>query len=164
MRGVARYPRQKDGTMALERIIEISPAFDERDADPKKNYGIHGVEMRWVVKGEKGAIQFLLYTNWHLPHVQKELDARAFGDFPHLSCHPMPADIGYHALEPQYEGQDIIQDACPYLNGKPCYYDGSGLQANAVYQTLVAEGGDALWALLEKRYAAHFETETANAL
>jgi hypothetical protein len=62
----------------LERIIEFTPAFDKRDPNPKKNYGVHGVELRFVVKGEAGAVQFLIFTNWHLPHVQKAMVNRAF--------------------------------------------------------------------------------------
>jgi hypothetical protein len=57
----------------LERITEFAPAFDKRDPDPKKNYGIHGVDLRMVLKGEEGAVQFVLFTGWMLPHVAKEL-------------------------------------------------------------------------------------------
>ena len=50
--------------------ITIAPAYDKRNIDPKKNYGgIHGCEMRFVLKGECGAVQFVLYTNWQLPHL-----------------------------------------------------------------------------------------------
>lgn len=77
--------------------VDFSPAFDKRHTDPSKNYGIHGVNMRFVLTGEKGASQFLVYTNWHLPSVSKE----GWSDF---MLEPMGADVGYHAKSPQYEG------------------------------------------------------------
>jgi hypothetical protein len=83
----------------MERIVEFNPAYDKRDSDPSKNYGIHGVNLRMILKGTKGAIQFVVYTNWHLPHVQAELDRR----HDHILCHPMPADLGYHSPTPRYE-------------------------------------------------------------
>lgn len=133
--------------MSLERRFEVQPAFD-RTAE---GYGVHGAEMRWYVIGPQGAIQFVLFTNWHLPHVQARLDARMDSQFPHLSCHPQPADIGYHSFKPRYEGQQILQKNCHLLNAS-CYYDGSSLQAEEFYQTLITKGLDALWEALEKRY------------
>ena len=62
----------------MEKIVKFYPAFDRRK-DPKGNYGIHGVDMRMILKGDKGAVQFVLYTNWHLPHVQEELNLKAIG-------------------------------------------------------------------------------------
>jgi len=38
--------------MKLERIVDFSPAFDKRHKDPKKNYGIGAVLIRFVLKGE----------------------------------------------------------------------------------------------------------------
>lgn len=141
----------------LERLVEFSPAYDLRSSTPGKNYGIHGVDMRMVLKGELGAVQFALYTNWHLPHVEAELDAKKpDAKLPHLLCHPMPADIGYHSPTPRYEGQSVMQDKCGYLDGKPCYYDGSSLQAKEVYEILLRKGGDGVWAELERRYSELF--------
>lgn len=136
--------------------VIVRPAFDRRHAEPSKNYGIHGCDLVFYLHGEKGVIQFLLSTNWHLPHVREELDARTDRQFPHLSCHPLPADIGYHSPVPRYEGHDAIDDACTILDGKPCYYDGSSLMAEDVFRVLVAQGTDGLWAEMERRYTATF--------
>jgi hypothetical protein len=176
-----------DGTREkFERIVEMQPAFDKRDPDPRKNYGIHGVTLRMILKGAEGAVQFVLYTNWQLPHVMEEQLAR--GD--HLFCEPLPADLGYHSPRPMYEGHEpmgakrtkfidndgrfdevyplntldkIIEseptgtfDPCPYLDGKPCYYDGSGLQAERIYNVLLAEGSDGVWRALEEYYRSTF--------
>ena len=136
----------------LQRSVEFSPAFDKRDPNPLKNYGIHGVEMRFVLKGERGAVQFLVYTNWHLPHVMQELAAKRHGADALLSFAPMGADVGYHSPSPQYEGQSLMSESCDYLDGKPCYYDGSGLAAETLLSRLIAEGDEAVWSTLEARY------------
>lgn len=141
----------------MERIIEIIPAFDKRYTTPGKNYGVHGVDMRFVLKGNEGAVQFVLYTNWHLPHVEKELDSRTDIGFPHLSCHPQPADLGYHSPRPVYEGHKVVNDKCPYIDGRPCYYDGSGLNAEEVYKVMVEKGGDAMWKELKDYYDRTFK-------
>ena len=139
--------------MTLERRFEVKPAYD-RTAE---GYGVHGAEMRWFVIGPLGAIQFVLFTNWHLPHVQARFDSRMDREFPHLACHPQPADIGYHSYKPRYEGQPVMKE-CHLLHA-PCYYDGSGLQADDFYKVLITEGLDALWLALERRYAEWLEVE-----
>jgi hypothetical protein len=45
---------------------------------------------------------------------------------------------------------------CPYLDGAPCFYDGSCLAANAMLKVLIAEGGEAVWKQLEERYNDQF--------
>jgi len=39
--------------LLIERIVEFDPAYDERN-NPKGNYGIHGVNLRMILKGSKG--------------------------------------------------------------------------------------------------------------
>lgn len=150
---VVKVKREK-----FERVVEIIPAFDKRHEDPKENYGIHGCDLRMILKGRKGATQFVVFTNWHLPHVQKEFDAkRDFGMVSsHTLCHPMPADVGYHSYTPRYEGQNFTREDCAYLGGKRCYSDGSGLDAYDVYKMLVEKGGEAVWSELERRYHQWF--------
>lgn len=109
-----------------------------------------------VLKGEKGAVQFVVYTGWHLPHVTKELDQKpVYRDRPHLLCHPMPADLGYHSPIPQYEGQRPMEGVCQELGGT-CYYDGSGLNAERVFEVLLREGSDGVWRELEEYYTSVF--------
>lgn len=147
----------------LQRIVEIEPAFDKRSADPKKNYGIHGCNLRMVLKGPDGAVQFLLYTNWQLPHVAKEQDMKILSkagllDYVdlHVTYHPMPADLGYHSRKPQFEDQKSM-GPCEYCDGADCYYDGSGLNAEPVYLKLLEGGSDAVWKELENFYRSIFE-------
>jgi hypothetical protein len=156
----------KKGVHPFERSIEILPAFDKRSHDPHKNFGIHGVEMRFVLQGPRGAVSFLLYTNWQLPHVTRETDARtaakalAGEDIAvdlQAFYHPMAADRGYHSPVPLYEGQRAL-GPCPYLDGAPCYYDGSSLNARIVFEALLREGGEGVWKELEYYYRSALET------
>ena len=138
--------------------IQFKPAYDKRHADPKKNYGVHGVTMRWILKGPLGAIQFVVYTNWQLPHVQAEMNAKLESGRSHACLHnPMPADLGYHSPKPLYEDQSPMSGKCDVLDGK-CYYAGSGLNAEPIFQLLVEKGHEAVWTALEQEYAEQFQT------
>ena len=136
-----------------ERITEWSPAWDKRDDDPKKDCGIHGMNLKFLLKGEKGAIQFVIYTNWMLPKNRRRWDEEVKA---HL-LQPMAADVGYHSPIALYEGQEQITDECPYLDGKPCYYDGSSTYAETVFDRFVTEGENAVWEVLEEEYRQRFE-------
>ena len=145
----------------MKKIIEFKKAFDRRNIDPAKNYGIHGVEIRFILKGDKGAVQFLLFTNWQLPHVTQEMINKPINDRLDIKCMwlPLPADIGYHSPKPLYEGQESITKSCEYLDNKPCYYDVSGLNAERYYNILLEQGGDGLWDAMEEYYNEIFETD-----
>ena len=132
----------------MERIYEIAPAWDKRSSDPSKNYGVHSVEIRMILKGELGATQFAFSTGWYLPEVMAEGRIK--------QRPPMGVDVGYHSPHPQYEGQEVLMEDCPYLDGKPCYYKGSGLQADTLLDTMIRKGGDAVWEELESRYRELF--------
>ena len=140
--------------MMLEKIIEFNPGYDKRDPNPNKNYGIHGMQIRFLLKGEKGATQFLLFTDWYPAHTQEEFFYRPRGSF--YRPQPTGADVGYHSPVPQYEGQETIHDACEYLDGSPCYYDGSGLAADALALEFLEHGDKVVWQRLEDRYIQLF--------
>lgn len=135
----------------MERRIEIIPAFDRRHPDPRKSCGIHNAEIRFYLIGDAGAIQFVASTGWDLPHVRHEFSGRR-------ASRAWGTDLGYHSLAPHYEGQTSLTDACPVLNGKPCYYDGSSLNAEPVFEKMVAEGHEAVWKELERYYSHVFNT------
>ena len=164
----------------LTRQLEFEPAYDKRDPDPRKNYGIHGVNMRWILKGKLGAVQFLLYTNWQLPEVREEYGS-TIEKVSRFLLEPLPADIGYHSRVPLYAGQSPVRKitnirrekinvngeelempvidkefepaACMYLGGKdPCFYDGSGLNAARYFDELCRYGDEALWQKMESYY------------
>lgn len=126
----------------FEQRIEFHPAYDRRD----EGLGIHGLEMRFVLVGPNGATQLVLYTNWMLPHIAKS----------DLYNEPLPADRGYHSPVPQYDGHGILVRECEYLGGRPCYYDGSSLAAAELFDVLVEQGDDGVWAELYNDYCGLF--------
>lgn len=139
----------------FRRRIELRGAFDKRNTDPSKNYGIHGMDLRFVLIGPEGAVQFLVFTGLHLPHVRKELFAkRQVRRETYDLDAPMGADIGYHAKHPHYEGQTEYD--CEYIEGGKCYYDGSGLQAEEFMPEFLGGGDEAVWTMLAERYADLF--------
>ena len=119
-------------------------------------HGIHGLQIRFLSIGPKGAIQFVLSTGW-LPQ-RTEPDGTHYRDFQVCAgdYNPMPMGLGYHAREPQYDGQDSM-GACEYLDGADCYYDGSGRNANDAFYALLNGGGEGLWTFLDSMYACRFE-------
>ena len=136
----------------FEQIVEFTPAYDKRDPDPKKDYGIHGVNLRFVLKGPKGAVHFLLYTSWHLSHVREKLET-----CDRILSQPIPADVGYHSPVPMNEWQTEPTAAnCDYLDGKSCYYDGSGLAADDAFNALTEHGDEGVWQYLRRYYQAIF--------
>ncbi len=143
--------------MSLNRRTIWHPAWDHR----KDGRGQHGVELIFLVTGPKGAVQFLLYTNW-MRIDNGAANGRLLPIFQSNAMNPMPADRGYHSLVPMYEGQPWRED-CPYLGGKPCYYDGSGLNSEALFVTLVNDGDDAMWTALEEYYHSTFDQVEASA-
>jgi hypothetical protein len=133
----------------LERIVELTPAFDGRPPG-----------LRMVLKGEKGAVQFVAYTDWYQPHVQQELAEKGERRYSSpLGIKPMGADVGYHSPHPMYEGDEPLTESCEYLDGRPCYYDGSGTKAQAFVTVLLKEGSDGIWKALEREYRRLFGDE-----
>lgn len=141
----------------FERIVTVSPAYDKRNADPNKDYGIGACKITFILKGPKGAIQFVVGTNWYLPHIQRrDRDWQHEHDTRFDNITPGGWDIGYHSPEPMYEGQAPMGD-CSIL-GRLCYYDGSSLQASEMIPDFIAGGTDWLWPRLEERYRLQFES------
>ncbi len=94
-----------------EHILMLHLPFDKRNPDPAKNYGIHGMEIRMVVRRADNCTQFLAYLPVYLPHVASELWEKRSSYNPFTG---MGADVGYHATAPQYEGQSPM-DSCDLL-------------------------------------------------
>lgn len=134
----------------FERNIYVTPPFDKRHSNPSKNYGIGSIQIRWVIKGEKGAVQFLMSTGTYLPSSFDEKGS-IFN-----AGRPSAWDIGYHSPTPMFEGQTLVSDNCEFIEG-PCYYDGSGLQAEEPMNVFLEKGSEALWKYLIEYYNSQFE-------
>ncbi|MCG8429603.1 MAG: hypothetical protein MJA29_00290 [Candidatus Omnitrophica bacterium] len=127
------------------------PAYDKRDTD----HGIHGMEVRFYYGNPRdGIVQFVIFTNWHLPHVTEEHDKKYDT---HFLCHPMPADVGYHSPNPTYVGQSAMD--CDLMEGDECYYDGSALRAEEWFHIFLEKGEEALKKLLEEEWEHYFGVE-----
>lgn len=144
------YPAKAQFTEnGFEHIVTFKPGFTcERfiaDRNDGGNHGIACVHLLFLVRNELGAIQFTLLTGWY-PDWRK-------------GHPPLPSDLGYHSPLPKYEGQEPASGKCPWLNDKPCYYDGSTLNAEEPFNILITEGESALWKFLEKYHKDTFSAE-----
>lgn len=124
------------------------------------SHGIHGMEIEFYVHGELGVVQFKLSTGWLPQKVNKNnigvlnFTANVGGKCSHLF--PMATDLGYHSYKPHYDRQSSM-GACKLLGGKDCYYDGSSLNANDAFYTLLNGGEKELFKFLEQYYRCVFE-------
>lgn len=155
----------------LEHIVRFEAGYDcikfeckhgSKKCNPGSggSHGRHGLSIRFVVKGDAGAVQFLIYTHW-LPQYKKA-DYIGYRDCKwedETGMPVMPADLGYHSKTPHYDGRSIIDDHCEFCDNQPCYYDGSGLNANDAMYALVNGGDIGLWNFLEGYYYSVFENE-----
>ena len=149
----------------MERIVKFERGYDCIKFECANNspscqpgsggsHGQHGLNIRFIVKGSRGAVQFLLYTGWLPQHVKRGPVGLHIVDWGGKFM--MAADLGFHSLTPRYEDHASM-GPCEVLDGKDCYYDGSGLNANDAMYALVNGGDDALWSFLEEYYKHEFE-------
>ena len=141
----------------MERRVNWYPAWDKRHVDPVRNYGIHGVYLRFALVGEHGATQFLVGTNWQLPHVTAELVAKSLDGASASELEvrflPMAVDLGYHSrTKTEYS---VHATYCELLDGE-CWCDGSRLAAERLFERLLREGDAAVWQGLEEYYVERF--------
>ena len=139
----------------FEKIVWVQPAFDKRDPDPKKDYGIGACRIVFILKGPLGAVQFMIGTRWHLPHIQR--DKRQWqhdSDTRFDRIYPGGWDLGYHSIKPMYDGQKPME-RCDVLD-VPCYYDGSSLMADEMVGDFLSGGTKWLWPKLEEYYNETF--------
>lgn len=126
------------------REIWWTPAYDKRDPNPSKNYGVHGMEITFVLRTPdfKQGLTFTLMTNWHLPHVTQEMRQR--GRLPEV----LPASVALHTLAPADEPASI--STCQVVGG-PCRGDGgcSFTLGDEFFKILVTDGIEALWSKMQ---------------
>ena len=126
----------------FKRAVAFEPGYN--DTEPNR-YGRHGMQIRFILTGPLGAIQFLIFLSDWTP------GTISFGSAPG-SLGSMAVDLGHHWSKPTYEGE--VRRQCEYLPGGECYYDGSSLAAEKPFRVLVEDGPEAMWALLRKHYEA----------
>lgn len=136
-------------SIAKHREIWWSPAWDKRN-DPGGNYGIHGLEITFVVRNKEltKGLTFCIMTNWWLPHNRKELENKATGS---SRFSPIAGPVAIHVLSTA--DADQVHSNCEVVGG-PC----NGRRVSCTlgqefFDTLVAEGQEALWKKMEDRLA-----------
>lgn len=144
--------------MTFEQIVKVTPAFDKRSNEPGKNYGIGACRITFILKGDKGAVQFMIGTDWHVPTSREHL-----ATFPPTEKKQRPDgwDLGYHSKEPMYEDQSTMK--CDLFDCGECYYDGSSLNADEMVEDFVSGGTNYLWPKLEDYYNQVFNDESTGA-
>lgn len=148
--------RELEKHTRFHRLVEIAPAYDH--VAEGNGGGIHGAEIGFVLLGDAGAVRFMLMTNWMLPETNERI-RREQQLVPRSLIEPLPADLGYHSRIPRRGAARPARKDCPYLDGAPCYYDGSGLNARPVFERLLREGDAGVWDALEKYYLDVFLTD-----
>ena len=147
----------KNEQKPLERIQRVRLPFDGRADDPKKNYGIGSLIVWFILKGDKGAVQFQFsFTHALLPHVQRDHTLSGW-----LRTYEtiMGYDVGYHARTPQFDGHEPMKNECDLTGGK-CYCDGSSLRAQEWVDQIFSSAGmdheKVIWERLEAEYRERF--------
>ena len=159
----------------MEHKIIFRPADDKTDPDPYKNYGVHDIDMKFLVFGDKGIVEFELSTNWYLPHVmERRLQSMkrnvflAKKDFLLMTwISPKPLDICYWSLERLSEDDTFFDKGLDYVfDHKPCFYgyryerEEDGLwTTDYVYNQFLLRGDIAIWEYLENYYRETFGEE-----
>jgi len=141
---IVRFERGHD-------CIRFECVFGSERCEPgaSGSHGRRGLNIRFVVNGNRGAVQFLLYTDW-LPQYVENLGTRDVRDWGGKFM--MPATLSYHGKRPQYEGQPSAVESCRFFDGEPCYHDGPTHNPNDAMYALVNGGDEALWAFLDAYY------------
>lgn len=131
------WRRHADG---FETAVVFEPGWNDHMGET----GVHGMDIRFVMRGPKGAVQFTMTTGW-VPGER--------GTDPMVSrLFPMGMDLGYYAYSPQREGQEQDRRECPYLDGQACFYDGSALPAEPILEAFVTLGEPPVWKALRNRH------------
>jgi len=162
----------KKSSEKLKREMIITPAYDKRNDDPKKDWGIGSCRIFFAVIGKKGAVTVNFFTNWFLPSTIKEykeegifrrtLDSDMLreqfktkidleADRPSISA----GSWDYHSKKPTYEGQ-LPTTGCNWLDKSKCYGDGSCMRAERYLIILLEKGSNGIFEQLEIDYKEEF--------
>ena len=133
--------------MKMEKEVRFRAAYDHRD----KNYSVHGMDVSLVLKGQRGAVEAVIWTNWYLDGSHHE---------------PKVGVVIFHSPLPEFDNdpwpfRDEVADDCTILNG-PCYRS-AGLgseEEREVLDALISGGDDAVWAKLQEFYDDKFGPDT----
>lgn len=150
--GPITWARLDDG---FEQAVQFIPGYNCPEPGGR-GHGVHGMKIRWYLRGPNGAAQFLLFSNW-IPgelrpgHGLPPSGSPVSEHVDSLLRFPMGADVGYHARVRQYDDQELMSGTCHVIDG-PCYYDGSGLAGYELGKRFIVDGEPAIWQALRDWY------------
>ena len=95
--------------------------------------------LTFILQGPRGAITLRINTHW---------TPTSCSNNAHF---PEALSIDKHSPVPLYDGAGYC-NSCPFLDGKPCFSDGSALCSREYLDTLITRGTDGLWPALGEWY------------
>lgn len=102
-------------------------------------------------------MQFVVFTNWQLPHVTKKLIAQSTHGASPLELEarflPLAAELSHHSRTKTENGR--YTKRCDLLDGE-CWCGWASLAAERIFERLLREGDAAVWEELEKFYVDRF--------
>lgn len=146
----AEWQWYRDPSSGLERAVQFVPGRDGPSVEDGHYYAVTDLQIRWLLRGPRGVAQFVLGTDW-LPTTAAAAYART-GRIPATLWAATPQDLGSHTETPQGPWDRLLMPACPYLDSRPCFYEGSTVDAEAVYAAFTTEGEPAIWRALMAKY------------
>ncbi len=137
----------------LEESVQFIPGFACIKKDNSLSHGKHGMEVNWVLRGQAGAINFRMKTDW-IPSDEEQSKDDPFGltapSFP-SGIFPMGSDIGIHSVVPLHKVDDPYSHECALIGGT-CYYEISFSRASNLTSMFLVWGEQVIWDELLETY------------
>jgi hypothetical protein len=120
-----------------------------------QGHGVHGMEIRWYLRGPKGGATLTFSTDWIPGELSPGHGLSPVGSAPRpVSQYPNGFGLGWCGLVPQYEDQEPTAGAgCRLVPGGTCYSDMSFMASDPVAVDFTERGEPAIWEALEGCYA-----------
>lgn len=144
----------------LTREVRFEKGYDYRDV-PNDGRGAHGMDIRFILRGPRGAIACKVSTGWMVNPLVGRFSRsgnnerrRGVGlDLGVWDHYPSGSGIAAHVAEPPAGKDWLGPDDCDVLPGGRCYGDVGYLVADEFVLRLVRDGEDAAWDFLAEIYA-----------
>ena len=129
----------------MEQTIKFEPAR-----------GAHGADMFFILKGDKGAISFTVFTNWKSESFKNSLSNDR--EYHALDlCAPMAEGFYYHSFI-RLDEEDNLKDDCDFIDNT-CFSQSiySLTYSDKVLQDLIDKGSTPVWEAMTEIYNFVFE-------
>jgi len=127
----------------MTKEVRFRAAYDNRATGGSR----HGMDMSLILKGQRGAVEAVIYTGWYPPEMQeKEIGWQG----------PIMGPVIFHTY--YHRDANSMDDEegqpCTILNA-PCFGRWSSLmheEEQKVLEALISGGDEAVWAKLQEIY------------